>query len=97
MNKKIRIGNGAGFWGDHLKAPLYLAREGDLDYLTLEYLAEVTMGILAYQKNKDHLFVLFVLFACTSLLKIFNLCVEAISIIDKFIHLMDCNIVYVHL
>ena len=53
MNKKIRIGNGAGFWGDHLKAPLYLAREGDLDYLTLEYLAEVTMGILAYQKNKD--------------------------------------------
>ena len=46
----IRIGNGCGFWGDNLNAPLTLAEHGRLDYLTLEYLAELTMSILALQK-----------------------------------------------
>lgn len=49
----IRIGNGCGFWGDNLDAPLPLAEHGRLDYLTLEYLAELTMSILALQKQRD--------------------------------------------
>ncbi len=51
--KRVRIGNGCGFWGDNLDAPIRLARDGRLDYLTLEYLAELTMSILAVQKAKD--------------------------------------------
>jgi hypothetical protein len=49
----LRIGNGCGFWGDNLDAPIDLARAGQLDYLTLEYLAELTMSILAQQKLRD--------------------------------------------
>jgi hypothetical protein len=51
--ERIRVGNGCGFWGDNLDAPVLLAREGRLDYLTLEYLAELTMSILALQKQRD--------------------------------------------
>lgn len=51
--KTVRIGNGCGFWGDNLDAPTLLARHGHLDYLTLEYLAELTMSILALQKQRD--------------------------------------------
>jgi hypothetical protein len=49
----VRIGNGCGFWGDNLDAPIILAERGRLDYLTLEYLAELTMSILAIQKERD--------------------------------------------
>src|SRR5438874_9645172 len=49
----IRIGNGCGFWGDNLDAPILLAQQGQLDYLTLDYLAELTMSILALQKRRD--------------------------------------------
>ncbi len=52
-DETIRIGNGAGFWGDNLDAPYYLARDGRIDVLTLEYLAELTMGILAHLRVKD--------------------------------------------
>lgn len=51
--KRVRIGNGCGFWGDNLDAPVRLAAADRLDYLTLEYLAELTMSILAVQKQKD--------------------------------------------
>jgi len=51
--KRVRVGNGCGFWGDSLDAPVRLAAAGRLDYLTLEYLAELTMSILAVQKQKD--------------------------------------------
>jgi hypothetical protein len=51
--KRIRIGNGCGFWGDNLDAPIRLCASGRLDYITLEYLAELTMSILALQKAKD--------------------------------------------
>ncbi len=51
--RAIRIGNGCGFWGDNVDAPVLLARDGRLDYLTLEYLAELTMSILALQKQRD--------------------------------------------
>ena len=51
--KTIRIGNGCGFWGDSVTAPIRLTERGQLDYLTLEYLAELTMSILALQKQRD--------------------------------------------
>jgi hypothetical protein len=51
--KTIRIGNGCGFWGDNLDAPIVLAGAGELHYLTLEYLAELTMSILALQKQRN--------------------------------------------
>jgi hypothetical protein len=50
--KRVSIGNGCGFWGDNLDAPRELAEQGRLDYLTLEYLAELTMSILALQKQR---------------------------------------------
>jgi hypothetical protein len=50
--KRVRVGNGCGFWGDNLDAPILLAERGRLDYLTLEYLAELTMSILALQKQR---------------------------------------------
>jgi hypothetical protein len=49
----IRIGNGQGFWGDWLEAPVRLVEQGPLDYLILDYLAEVTMSILQKQKAAD--------------------------------------------
>jgi hypothetical protein len=49
----LRIGNGAGFLGDNLDAPRLLAEAGELDYLTLEYLAELTMSVLARAREKD--------------------------------------------
>lgn len=51
--RSIRIGNGAGFWGDSLAAPRRLVEGTRLDYLTLEYLAELTMSILAHQRSRD--------------------------------------------
>jgi len=53
MTKRIRIGNAAGFWGDNLDAPRLTCATGRLDYLTLEYLAELTMSILAHQRSRD--------------------------------------------
>ncbi len=42
----IRVANGQGFWGDSILGPIRLVREGPLDYLTLDYLAEVTLSIM---------------------------------------------------
>ena len=49
----IRIANGQGFWGDWLEAPVRLIEDGPLDFLTLDYLAEVTMSILQKQRKQD--------------------------------------------
>jgi hypothetical protein len=49
----IRIANGQGFWGDSLEAPIEQVRRGPIDYLTLDYLAEVTMSILQKQRSRD--------------------------------------------
>ena len=62
----VRIGNGCGFWGDNLDAPVELACRGRLDYLTLEYLAELTMSILAVQRQKDPTGRLSRVISCTS-------------------------------
>ena len=52
--RSVRIGNAAGFWGDDLDAPANLLRAApDLQYLTLDYLAEVSMSILAGQMQRD--------------------------------------------
>ncbi|CAH1651697.1 3-hydroxy-3isohexenylglutaryl-CoA:acetate lyase [Hyphomicrobiales bacterium] len=49
----IRIGCGAGFWGDSPEGPRQLVRLGKIDYLVLDYLAEITMSILARMKAKN--------------------------------------------
>ncbi len=49
----IRIANGQGFWGDWLEAPVQLVEQGPIDYLALDYLAEITMSILQKQKQAD--------------------------------------------
>ena len=49
----IRIANGQGFWGDWAEAPVRLVEGGPIDYLTLDYLAEVTMSILQKQRQED--------------------------------------------
>jgi hypothetical protein len=49
----IRIANGQGFWGDSPDAPVDQVRRGPIDYLTLDYLAEVTMSILQKQRSRD--------------------------------------------
>ncbi len=49
----IRIANGQGFWGDWLEAPVRLVEQGPVDYLALDYLAEITMSILQKQKQAD--------------------------------------------
>ena len=51
--KTIRIGNGQGFWGDNVDAPVELLRGGEIDYIGMDYLAEVTLSIMMRQKRKD--------------------------------------------
>ncbi len=49
----VRVANGQGFWGDSLLGPVRLVNEGPVDYLTLDYLAEVTMSIMQKLKSRD--------------------------------------------
>jgi Acyclic terpene utilisation family protein AtuA len=49
----IRIASGQGFWGDRLDAPVEQVRRGAIDYLMMDYLAEVTMSILQKQRSRD--------------------------------------------
>ena len=53
MKEKIRIASGQGFWGDLIDAPYNQVYGGEIDYLVMDYLAEVTMSILQKQKNKN--------------------------------------------
>jgi len=53
MREKIRIASGQGFWGDMIEAPYQQVTSGKVDYLVMDYLAEVTMSILQKQKNRD--------------------------------------------
>lgn len=52
MKNMIRIGGGSGFWGDSADGPVQLVRTGGIDYLVLDYLAEITMSILARAKER---------------------------------------------
>lgn len=53
MKEKIRIASGQGFWGDLIEAPFHQVTKGDIDYLVMDYLAEVTMSILQKQKSRN--------------------------------------------
>ena len=49
----VRVASGQGFWGDLLTAPVDQVRNGPIDYLMLDYLAEVTMSIVQKQRARD--------------------------------------------
>jgi hypothetical protein len=51
--KCIRVASASGFWGDWQEAPIRQVRGGEIDYLVLDYLAELTMSVLAKQKEKN--------------------------------------------
>ncbi len=53
MKQQVRIGCGAGFWGDSAEGPKQLVESGEIDYLVLDYLAEITMSLLARARAKD--------------------------------------------
>jgi hypothetical protein len=53
LKKLVRVAGGQGFWGDDLDAPRRQVEGGPVDYLMLDYLAEVTMSILQKQKERD--------------------------------------------
>src|SRR6188472_1666570 len=53
MKQKVRVASGQGFWGDLLTAPVDQVRNGPIDYLMLDYLAEVTMSIVQKQRQRD--------------------------------------------
>jgi hypothetical protein len=53
LKKVVRVAAGQGFWGDDLDAPRRQVEGGPIDYLMLDYLAEVTMSILQKQKERD--------------------------------------------
>ncbi|HEU4830194.1 MAG TPA: acyclic terpene utilization AtuA family protein [Gemmatimonadales bacterium] len=53
MSKTVRVAAGQGFWGDWLEAPVRQVRGGPIDYLMMDYLAEVTMSIMQKQKGRD--------------------------------------------
>jgi hypothetical protein len=53
MKQTVRVASGQGFWGDLLTAPVDQVRKGPIDYLMLDYLAEVTMSIMQKQCARD--------------------------------------------
>lgn len=54
MKKTLKIANAQAFWGDRSDAAEALLRQQpDLDFITLDYLSEVSMSIMAVQREKD--------------------------------------------
>jgi hypothetical protein len=53
MSRVVRVAAGQGFWGDWLEAPVRQVQGGPIDYLMMDYLAEVTMSILQKQRSRD--------------------------------------------
>ena len=53
MKQTVCIAAGQGFWGDLPEAPVRQVEGGHIDYLMLDYLAEVTMSIMQKQRSRD--------------------------------------------
>ena len=53
MSRIVKVASGQGFWGDWLEAPVRQVEGGPIDYLMMDYLAEVTMSIMQKQKERD--------------------------------------------
>lgn len=53
MTRSVRIASGQGFWGDWLEAPVRQVEGGPIDYMMMDYLAEVTMSIMQKQRSRD--------------------------------------------
>jgi hypothetical protein len=53
LKRKIKIGNAGGYWGDDLSAMKRQLSGGALDYITMDFLAEITMSILQRQRKKN--------------------------------------------
>ena len=53
MQKSIRIGGASGFWGDSVVATPQLLNNNNLDFIVYDYLAEITMSIMARARAKN--------------------------------------------
>lgn len=53
MGKKIRLGAGSGFWGDAIDPAIELLEHGNIDYLSMDYLAELTMALLQRLRSRN--------------------------------------------
>lgn len=51
--KKVTIGGGQGFWGDSNDAAIHMVKHSDIDYMACDYLAELTLSIMARQKLRN--------------------------------------------
>lgn len=53
QERTVRIGGGSGFWGDSSEGFVQMVEKGNVQYLILDYLAEITMSILARMRQKN--------------------------------------------
>jgi hypothetical protein len=53
VREKIRIASGQGFWGDLQTAPFDQVSKGPIDFIMMDFLAEVTMSIMQKQKKRN--------------------------------------------
>ena len=51
--KTLRIAGASGFWGDAARATPQLLKDGNLDFIAYDYLAEITMSIMARARAKN--------------------------------------------